>query len=473
MKKAIIQTTILIFSLGLSLLFFSCNTPANSGKNESTSDDSKQEIPAPIDNGISSRTPPSVNATLAEDFIRGFDASMVSALEENGVKYYTEKGNEIDIFELLKNNGVNWIRLRLWVNPSNYAGNTLADGDNTTVRTIAVAKRVKAAGLKLLLDFHYSDTWTDPGLQTVPKDWENITTQSEMASKIKEYTKSTLQQFKDADCLPDMVQLGNEINAGILLHTSSSKKGNLNDSNPDVRACSWTGSDYTSQNENLVAYLKAASEAVSEVSSSIKRMIHVAEGGAVSGHKWFFDKLTTVDYEVIGLSYYPFFKSHGPIYTQKSQTGENTYSLYKNVEFLKQTYKKEVVIAETSFAWSDGYNDSTTNQLWYYDSKTEPACGLACAYKNLLYSDETALPQGITTKKKDGLTCIAPTVDNQVNVLKEIIQASALAGAKGFFYWGGDSVSGKTFGSTMENQTFFDFNNCALDSIAVFNVQGE
>ncbi|MCI5606692.1 MAG: glycosyl hydrolase 53 family protein, partial [Spirochaetia bacterium] len=128
MKKAIIQTTILIFSLGLSLLFFSCNTPANSSKNESTSDDSKQEIPAPKDNGISSRTPPSVNATLAEDFIRGFDASMVSALEENGVKFYTEKGNEIDIFELLKNNGVNWIRLRLWVNPSNYAGNTLADG---------------------------------------------------------------------------------------------------------------------------------------------------------------------------------------------------------------------------------------------------------------------------------------------------------------------------------------------------------
>ena len=92
MKKAIIQTTILIFSLGLSLLFFSCNTPVNSGKNESTSDDSKQEIPAPIDNGISSRTPPSVNATLTEDFIRGFDASMVSSLEENGVKFYTEKG---------------------------------------------------------------------------------------------------------------------------------------------------------------------------------------------------------------------------------------------------------------------------------------------------------------------------------------------------------------------------------------------
>lgn len=468
MKKAIIQTTILIFSLGLSLLFFSCNTPANSGKNESTSDDSKQEIPVPKDNGISSRTPPSVNATLAEDFIRGFDASMVSALEENGVKFYTEKGNEIDIFELLKNNGVNWIRLRLWVNPSNYAGNTLADGDNTTVRTIAVAKRVKAAGLKLLLDFHYSDTWTDPGLQTVPKDWESITTQSAMASKIKEYTKSILQQFKAADCLPDMVQLGNEINAGILLHTSSTAKPNPTTADSNV-----SGTSSSDQNKNLVAYLQAASDAVKEVSPNIKRMIHVAEGGAISGFKWFFDKLKTVEYEVIGLSYYPFFKSHGPIYTQKSQTGDNTYSLYKNVEFLKQTYKKEVVIAETSFAWSDGYNDSTTNQLWYYDSKTDPACGLACAYKNLLYTDETTLPQGITTKEKDGLTCIAPTVDNQVNVLKEIIQASALAGAKGFFYWGGDSVSGKTFGSTMENQTFFDFNNCALDSIAVFNVQGK
>ena len=148
-------------------------------------------------------------------FIKGADVSMLKQLEDNGAKFYDENNKELDCVEILKNNGVNYIRIRTWVNPTDEKGVLLGGGNNDKETTIYLVEKAKKMGLKVLLDFHYSDFWADPAKQFKPKDWENLTGK-ELEDTLYNYTKDLLLELKNKGISPDMVQIGNELNGGMV-----------------------------------------------------------------------------------------------------------------------------------------------------------------------------------------------------------------------------------------------------------------
>lgn len=212
----------------------------------------------------------------------GADISFLPQLESRGMKF-SDNGVEADAISILKNHGINYIRVRIFVNPENREGYSPDKNFCGLDSTLSMAKRVKAAGLNLLLDFHYSDTWADPQKQFKPKAWENLPFE-ELPASLKDYTKMVLLKLKEQQTLPDMVQIGNEINHGIVW-----PEGHI--SNPD----------------NLAALLKAGTEAVKEVDPKITVMMHLALGGQHEESVFWFDNMIArgVQFDIIGLSYYP------------------------------------------------------------------------------------------------------------------------------------------------------------------------
>ena len=394
----------------------------------------------------SSVTLNAIGATLDSDFMRGFDASMVSQLEECGATFSDTDGEEGDIFEILADHGVNWARLRIWVDPADDA-----QGDNDYDRTLAMAKRIKAAGLNFLLDFHYSDTWADPGSQHRPASWDDVTalgsaqdtsaSTSSLCGTVYAYTYEVIKGLYDEGYAPDMVQLGNEINPGML--TTSSTGGSTSPS---------CGSG-TSEAANLVAVLKAAAAAVDAVDSDIPKMIHLASSSG-DNLQWWFNRMDGIDYDYIGLSYYPYY-SHGTLANLR------TY-----LAALKSKYNKEVLVVETSWGWDfDAWSDNTSNEFWYDD-------GVAAA-SNLVDSSNTML-EYLQTGTYNGEECIAASCQNQVTIFSAIMEAVATAGGCGVFYWGGEWIpdGDNEIADNWENQTLFDFDGVALPSIDMFKVQG-
>ena len=178
----------------------------------------------------SSETPSSSSAQpIKIDFYNGADISEVQEYERNNTKFYDVDGKESDIFTILKNHGFNSIRLRTFVSPKakyGYAASgcghdSEAYGDKDHV--VAFAKKVKAAGMGLLVDIHYSDVWADPGKQIIPERWRNVNNADAMADSVYAYTKDLMIALKNAGATPDMVQVGNETTPGILIHKPNSK----------------------------------------------------------------------------------------------------------------------------------------------------------------------------------------------------------------------------------------------------------
>lgn len=378
-----------------------------------------------------------VDAVLDADFMRGFDASMVYSLEQRGVVFYDEDNTERDIFAILKDHGVNWIRLRLWVDPGTYSKscspNQYPQGMNNLAVTKALAKRAKAHGLKFLLDLHYSDTWAHPGQQIVPAKWSGTTGADAMAEQVASYTKSVVTELVSAGCRPDMVQVGNEVTSGMLCGT-------------------------TTDTTNLNAYLKAGCAAVKEVDSEILVMLHIERPGQY-GASWFGTYAADCDYDVAGLSWYPFHDSHGTI--------ENLGTVIEEIAALG----KKVVIAETSYGWSTGYSDWSNNEFWEDDEEA--------AVSQLKLGDGT-YPAGITSalRSDDGTEYVPATIQNQANIIRAIIQTTANAGGCGVFYWGGDWIpvsdtDSAPHGSSWENQAMFGYDGKVLPSLDAFNVKGK
>lgn len=380
-----------------------------------------------------------LSVSIPADFIRGVDVSMVQEIEELGGAYYDGNNQRRDPLAILKDAGVNWVRLRLWNNPRNstYTGSNY--GHNDIGRTVAIARRAKALGLKVLLDFHYSDTWADPAQQVVPASWAPYTDIQDLADALYDFTYTTIQSLATANAVPDMVQIGNEIDSGMLFNW-----GKLSESTGPA---------------NLGVLLDAASDAVRAAAPQAKIMIHLSRGGrALSGLTSFFDRYAThggtaatvqeIDFDIIGLSYYPYYASHGTVTQLKS-----------NIEALKNRYEKEVLIAETSYGWTTGYGDSTTNVFWEDDEEV--------AATNLE-------GQGLTfATRSNGTTLYFPaTIENQAVFIRLMIGVSAEKGALGIFYWGGDWIPALGVGSTWENQALFDFNGKALPSLTALGVRG-
>ncbi len=242
----------------------------------------------------------------------GADISFLPQLESRGIKF-SDKGQENDAIEIMKDHGFNYVRLRIFNEPARDSGYSPGKGFCDLEHTKQMAKRVKAAGMKLLLDFHYSDTWADPGKQFKPLAWKNLSFK-ELKKALYDYTKKVVQELKDQGTSPDMVQVGNEINHGLVW-----PEGNV--SNVD----------------SMSQLIAAGIAAVKAVDPSIIIMLHVALGGQNDETVFFFDQMFArkVHFDVIGLSYYP--KWHGTL-----------DDLQDNMNDLVRRYNKDIIVVEYS-----------------------------------------------------------------------------------------------------------------------------
>lgn len=253
------------------------------------------------------QTPLVTNDTVEK--IIGADISFLPQLEAEGIKFSVD-GVQNDAIKILKEHHFNYIRLRIFNNPQADSGYS-AKGYCGLEQTKKMAKRIKATNMKFLLDFHYSDTWADPGKQFKPEAWKSFSF-VQLTQALHDYTKEVLNQLKAQGTLPDMVQIGNEINHGIL----------------------WDDGRIAHL-DSLATLLKAGIQAVKEVSPSIKIMLHIACGGQNEESKYFLDNMIirSVSFDIIGQSYYP--QWHGTL-----------DELKYNLNALSSKYKQDVIVAE-------------------------------------------------------------------------------------------------------------------------------
>ena len=233
----------------------------------------------------------------ADGLYVGGDISVLQSYEDHNVSYYDQQGYVIDdVLKYMKNDAVGWNaqRVRLFVNPQKKGpdGNTDAQVCQDLNYVIRLGKRIKAEGFALMLDFHYSDTWADPSNQWTPAGWQQLGN-AELQAKVYEYTKDCLERLVEAGATPDFIQTGNEISYGVLW----GKNGTT------ANRC------YTSSDANwprFIGILQQAAKACREVCPEAQIIIHTERSGQPSTLTAIYDKLSTVDYDVIGLSYYPF-----------------------------------------------------------------------------------------------------------------------------------------------------------------------
>ncbi len=270
-------------------------------------------------------------------FMKGADLSLLQFIQDHGVQY-KEAGQAKDPLLIFKDHGCNYVRLRLFVSPNGNEGQV-----NNLPYTLKLARRAKDAGLKFLLDLHYSDGWADPGHQIIPAAWKGLT-HEQVTDRLFVYTRETLAAFHHAGAMPDMVEIGNEITNGMdwpdAGPMSDAKKWN-DGLNPEPSADGpW---------DRFADLLKAGTRGVREndPDHAIKIMIHIDKGGSKTVSRWFFDHLQQrgVSFDVIGLSYYPFW--HGTFDDLKA-----------NLDFLSSAYQKDIVVVETGF---DTYGGAQKN----------------------------------------------------------------------------------------------------------------
>ena len=224
---------------------------------------------------------------LPEDFIMGMDASCVPALEAGGVKYYDHHGVEKDVYQILSENGINYIRVRVWNDPYDEDGNGYGGGNCDIDNAVAIGKRATEFGMKLLVDFHYSDFWADPGKQMVPKAWKGMDIDTK-AEALYQYTKDSLQKLVDAGVDVSMVQIGNETNGALCGESSTALGG-------------W---------KKIMQLMSAGSRAVREVCPDALVAVHFANPENADNYVSYGKNLDyyQVDYDVFASSYYPFWQ---------------------------------------------------------------------------------------------------------------------------------------------------------------------
>ncbi|HBC0588418.1 TPA: arabinogalactan endo-beta-1,4-galactanase [Enterobacter cloacae] len=365
---------------------------------------------------------------MPADFIKGADISTLLEAEQHGAKFYNQNGQQQDAIAILKANGVNYVRLRLWVDPQDASGKTYGGGSNNLENTIALAKRVKAQGLKLLLDFHYSDFWTDPGKQFKPKAWEKMD-YPQLKTAIQDYTRDTIARFKKEGVLPDIVQIGNEINGGMLW--------------PEGKSWGQGGGEF----DRLAGLLNAAISGLKENltgGEQVKIMLHLAEGTKNDTFRWWFDEIAKrgVPFDIIGLSMYTYW--NGPISALKA-----------NMDDISRRYNKDVIVVEAAYGYTLDNCDNAENS---FQAKEE----------------------------KDG--GYPGTVQGQYDYIHDLMQSVIDVPdhrGKGIFYWEPTwiAVPGTTWatkagmkyihdewkeGNARENQALFDCQGKVLPSITVF-----
>jgi arabinogalactan endo-1,4-beta-galactosidase len=256
------------------------------------------------------------------NFIAGADLSLLAYFETNGI-VYKDNGQPGDAIKILKNHGINCIRLRLFTSSAAQAQADPYNYINNLGYTVPLAVRVKNAGLQFMLDFHYSDTWADPGHQMMPLAWKDLTF-AQLVQEMHDYNSNCIAAFAAAGAMPDYVQVGNEITGGMLWPS-----GRVRGDDP-VR---WS---------RLGELMKSAIQGIRDAAgpNMPKIVVHIDRGGDWAATKWFFDNLNRqeVPYDIIGESYYPFY--HGPLTNMMTCVSEAA-----------GRYHKPIFIAETDLPW--------------------------------------------------------------------------------------------------------------------------
>ncbi len=245
-------------------------------------------------------------------FAKGADISWLPQMEATGYQFYDSNGDKKDCFQLLKERGMNTIRLRVFVNPND----DKASGHCSKEETITMALRAQKMGMRVMIDFHYSDSWADPSKQNKPAAWANHSF-TELLNDVYNHTFDVINSLKKAGVTPEWVQIGNEIPGGMLW--------------PEGSTTNWI---------QLGQLLNKGYDAVKEVDRNIKVIVHVDEGNNNTKFRNFFDNATAqkVRYDVIGLSYYP--------YWIKKDYSETIANLQFNLNDMASRYNKEVMIVE-------------------------------------------------------------------------------------------------------------------------------
>jgi arabinogalactan endo-1,4-beta-galactosidase len=231
----------------------------------------------------------------------GGDISLLQRYEDKGVSYFDDKGTKIaDVLKYMKSDAVGWNaqRVRLFVNPAGKDPDGKKDPQvcQDLDYVARLGKRIKAEGFAFLLDFHYSDTWADPSNQWIPKDWASLN-ETQLQAKVYEYTKQCLQRLVSEGATPDFIQPGNEVSYGMLWTTVVDRKSQVNRCYSTSPESNW---------ERFIGLLNQAAKACREVCPKAKIVLHTERSGQPSALKDLYNHLSGVDYDIIGLSYYPF-----------------------------------------------------------------------------------------------------------------------------------------------------------------------
>jgi arabinogalactan endo-1,4-beta-galactosidase len=263
---------------------------------------------------------------LSASYFLGADITFVQADEAAGATY-SDGGAPKDIFQLLRDHGFNYVRLRTFVDPRAADGYDQRDGFADLAHTVTFAQRAKAAGLGFLLNFHYSDNWADPGKQCIPVAWQGMTLAA-MAAALHDYTKNAVATLAAAGARPDIVQLGNEITPGLLMHLCDASGTPTATAPVNGSAANWT---------NLATLLKAGAAAVREVDPTIAIMLHLDRGGdkptdaAGTALQISIDWVTnamnqSVDFDILGESAYQLYQGDPNSDTNTEATWSSTFA---------------------------------------------------------------------------------------------------------------------------------------------------
>ncbi|MEI6574581.1 MAG: glycosyl hydrolase 53 family protein [Bacteroidota bacterium] len=330
-----------------------------------------------------------VDQPVQTQMIKACDLSFLPEIRSANILTKNMNGQPEDMLVTLKNAGVNTIRLRLWNNPS--------DGHSGFEEVKSMSNEIHQRGMKVWLSVHYSDTWADPGYQQKPGAWINAS-YNQLKDSVYAYTKKVVLEMN-----PDYIQIGNEINNGFL----------------------WPDGSYNNPDQ-MFGLLEQGIKAVRDCSGTSKIILHYA---GYQNANPFFTKMNELDYDIIGLSYYPLWH------------GKNLDSLQAQLNIIGTQFNKDILIAETSYPFTLGWNDWTNNII---------------GDTSQILSEFPANPQG---------------QKNYLQRIKAIITDTPKG--LGFCYWGGEWIAFKgnqaTNGSSYENQALWDFNNQAVPAIQVFS----
>lgn len=370
---------------------------------------------------------------ISDDFYRGMDASAVLALENSGVKYYNFDGEEQDVFMTLAQAGVNYIRLRVWNDPYDENGNGYGGGNNDVATAIALGQRATKYGMKVCIDFHYSDFWADPKKQFVPKAWEGMDIE-EKSDALYNFTLESLTQLLDAGVDVGMVQIGNEINNGMSGET-------------DVA--------------NVRKLLTAGSKAVREAAANSGKEILVAVHYTNIDDMKKLDTLLTglqvkeIDYDIVGLSFYPYW--HGTIEDLKNA-----------IIHIRDTYGKKVYVTENAYCYTAEDGDGSANSVEGTDDLAEgysaSVQGQANEVRDVCAAASEAGAEGVFYWEGTWIPVGPADADNS-NLWEKYGSGWASSYASGY----DPKDAGQYYGGcSWDNQAMFDFTGHPLASLNVF-----